>query len=247
MTDTAAIGALAAFAAGIISFLSPCVLPIVPGYVSYLAGGRLERRRHLHAAERLAALGMSALFVAGFSAVFIAFGASASALGQLLLRYRYEANLVAGTIVIGFGLFMLGLGRWVPFLQRDLRLHPHLALARGNPLAPFVLGAAFGFGWTPCIGPVLGAILAVSAAGTSASGVGLLSAYALGLGVPFLLAALFVDRAARLLERLRSFGAALQIVGGVVLVALGVAMVTGRLTEFSLWILQTFPVLGRIG
>jgi len=223
MSDIATVGVLAAFAAGIVSFLSPCVLPLVPAYVSYVAGHSFERRRHLHADERLAALGMSALFVAGFSAVFIAFGASASVLGQWLLRYRYEANLIAGVIVIAFGLFMLGLWRYLPWLQRDLRPHPHLA--RGNPFAAFVLGAAFALGWTPCIGPVLGAILAVSAAG--ANGVALLAAYALGLGVPFLLAAFFADRMARLLARLRGFGAALQIGGGLILVALGIAMLTG--------------------
>jgi cytochrome c-type biogenesis protein len=245
MADAAAIGFLAAFGAGVISFLSPCVLPLVPAYVSYVAGESVQRRRRLHARERLMALGMSAPFVAGFSAVFIAFGASATALGQLLLRYRYEANLVAGAVVIGFGVFMLGLWRWLPWLQRDLR--PHLRLAGGNPLAAFVLGVAFALGWTPCIGPILGAILAVSAAGTSSGGVGLLSAYSLGLGVPFLFTALFIDRAAGLLGRLRGFGAALQIGGGAVLVALGTAMLTGQLTVFSKWMLDAFPALSAIG
>ena len=225
-----------AFAAGVVSFLSPCVLPLVPAYVSYVGGGRVER---------LPALGLSTLFVAGFSAVFLAFGASASILGQMLLRYRYEGNLVAGTIVIGFGLFMIGLWRWLPFLQRDLRLHP--ALEPGNPVAAVALGAAFAFGWTPCIGPVLGSILALTAGSTSAGGVGLLAAYALGLGVPFLAAALFIERAARLAGRLGRLGAALQIVAGLVVVALGVAMVTDRLTAFSLWLLRTFPALGGIG
>jgi cytochrome c-type biogenesis protein len=245
MTDAATIGAVAAFAAGIVSFLSPCVLPLVPAYVSYVAGESYHLRRRLHTEERLAALGMSAFFVAGFSAVFIAFGASATALGQLFLRYRYEANLVAGVIVIVFGLFMLGLWRWLPWLLRDLRPHPHLH--GGNPLAAFVLGVAFAFGWTPCIGPVLGAILAVSAASTSASGVGLLTAYALGLGVPFLLAALFVDRAARLLGRLRGIGVALQIGGGLILVAFGVAMITGQVSAFAIWLLDAVPELGRLG
>jgi cytochrome c-type biogenesis protein len=239
------LGLLMAFAGGMVSFLSPCVLPIVPGYVSYVAGGSVQRGHHLHAEQRLAALGMSALFVAGFSAVFIAFGASASALGQFLLRYRFEANFVAGAIVVVFGLVMLGLWRWVPWLARDLRLHPRLA--GGSPLAAFVLGVAFAFGWTPCIGPVLGAILTVSATSTSASGVGLLSAYALGLGVPFLLVAFFIDRAARLTSRLRRFGAVLQTVGGLVMVAIGVAMMTGRMTVFAFWLLQTFPVFGLIG
>ena len=245
MTDAAAIGTLAAFAAGIVSFLSPCVLPLVPAYVSYIAGESYHRRRHLHAQERLAALGMSAFFVAGFSAVFIAFGASATALGQLFLRYRYEANLVAGVIVIVFGLFMLGLWRWVPWMLQDLRPHPQLR--GGNPVAAFVLGVAFAFGWTPCIGPVLGAILAVSAADASASGVGLLTAYAFGLGVPFLLSALFVDRAARLLGRLRGIGVALQVGGGLVLVTFGVAMITGWVSVFAIWLLDAVPALGRLG
>lgn len=245
MTDATAIGFVAAFGAGVVSFLSPCVLPLVPAYVSFIAGESVHHRRRLHARERLVALAMSVPFVAGFSAVFIAFGASASALGQLLLRYRYEANLVAGAVVISFGLFMLGLWRWLPWLQRDLRLH--VRLAGGNPVAAFALGVAFAFGWTPCIGPILGAILAVSATSTGGGGIGLLSAYSLGLGVPFLATALFVDRAAGLLRRLRGFGALLQIGGGLVLVTLGVAMITGQLAVFSIWLLNAFPVLGTIG
>ncbi|TAK48814.1 MAG: cytochrome c biogenesis protein CcdA [Betaproteobacteria bacterium] len=245
MTDATTIGFLVAFGAGVISFLSPCVLPLVPAYVSYVAGESLQRRRRLEARERLMALGMSVPFVAGFSAVFIAFGASASLLGQLLQRYRYETNLVAGAVVIGFGLFMLGMWRWLPWLQRDLRLH--LRLAGGNPFAAFLLGVAFAFGWTPCIGPILGAILAVSAADVSGSGIGLLSAYSLGLGVPFLATALFIDRAAGLLGGLRGFGAALQIGGGVMMVGLGIAMITGWLTVFSAWMLRAFPALGTIG
>ena len=245
MVEASTIGFLAAFGAGLVSFLSPCVLPLVPAYVSYVAGETHQRRRHLQARERLAALGMSAPFVAGFSAVFIAFGASASVLGQLLQRYRYEANLVAGAVVIVFGAFMLGLWRWLPWLQRDLRLH--LRLTSGNPLAAFALGVAFALGWTPCIGPVLGAILAVSVAGTSSGGISLLGAYSLGLGVPFLLTALFIDRAAGMLGGLRGFGAALQIGGGLMLVVLGIAMLTGQLSVFSSWLLQAFPQLRTIG
>jgi Cytochrome c biogenesis protein len=245
MTDLSTIGVLAAFGAGVISFLSPCVLPLVPAYVSYIAGDSAQRVRRSPARERLASLGVSVPFVAGFSAVFIAFGASASALGLVLQRYRYEANLVAGTVVIVFGLSMLGLWHWLPWLQRDVRLH--LRLAGGNPLAGFVLGAAFAFGWTPCIGPILGAILAVTAVSTGTGGVGLLSAYSLGLGVPFLLTALFIGRATRALRGLRRIGAALQIGGGLVLVALGVAMLTGQLTVLSRWLLDTVPALGTIG
>ena len=243
MNDAAAIGALAAFAAGIVSFLSPCVLPLVPAYVSYVAGGSHNREQPLQLEQRLEALGMSAFFVAGFYSVFVAFGASASALGQLLLRYRYEANLVAGAVVVLFGLFMLGLWRWLPWLLRDLRFSP----PRGaGPVAAFLLGVAFAFGWTPCIGPVLGAILALTAAG-AADGVGLLGAYALGLGVPFLLSALFVDRAAGALRRLRGVGVAIQYGGGLVLVGLGVAMLTGQLSVFANWLLDAVPALGQLG
>ena len=245
MADLSTMGLATAFAAGIVSFLSPCVLPLVPAYVSYVAGENVQRGREREARERLMALWMSAPFVAGFSMVFIAFGASASLLGQLLQRYRYEAGLVAGVVVILFGLFMMGLSRWMPLLQRDLRLQ--LRPAPGNPVATFVLGAAFAFGWTPCIGPILGAILALSAASAGGDGILLLSVYSLGLGVPFMLAALFIDRAAGLLKRLRGFGAALQVGGGLVLVTLGIAMLTGQLTIFSFWLLEAVPALGRIG
>ena len=245
MFDPFGLGVLTAFAAGIISFLSPCVLPLVPGYVSYIAGESLQHRRRVNMSQRLSAFSMSALFVSGFSAVFLAFGASASALGQLLIKYRYEANLAAGAIVIGFGLIMLGMLRWAPWLHRDMRFHPRLV--GGHPASAFVLGLAFGFGWTPCIGPVLGAILTVSATDTTASGVGLLGAYALGLGVPFLASALFLDRAVRLLREVRRLGQLLQFGGGLVLVALGIAMITDRLSAFSFWLIETFPAFRTMG
>ena len=245
MGDLSSLGALTAFAAGIVSFLSPCVLPLVPGYVSYVAGESLHHRRHLTVSRRLSALAMSGLFVGGFSTVFLAFGASASALGQLLIRYRYEANIVGGAIIIGFGLLMLGMLRWMPALQRDVRFHPHVV--SGHPVSAFVLGVAFGFGWTPCIGPVLGAILTASAVSTTASGVGLLGAYALGLGVPFLASALFLDRAARLLREMRRLGQWLQFIGGLLMVTLGVAMITGWLNAFAFWLIEIFPALRAIG
>jgi len=244
VTDAAGIGLVTAFAAGIVSFLSPCVLPLVPGYVSFIAG-QSAQRVHAHLAARLATLGTSLFFVAGFSTVFIAFGASASALGQLVARFRYEANIAGGVVVILLGLLMLGMSRWFAWAQRDLRFHPRVV--GGNPITAYVIGLAFGFGWTPCIGPVLGAILAVSAVGTSAGGVALLGAYALGLGVPFLAAALFLDRAAPALRRMRRLGVVLQIIGGLVLVAFGVAMITGHVSLVAFWLLDTFPVLGRIG
>jgi cytochrome c-type biogenesis protein len=245
--EAIAVGLAAAFAAGVISFVSPCVLPLVPAYISYVAGQPLgSGRTRPDAAERLAALMLSAFFVLGFSAVFVSLGASASFLGRLLLQYRYEANLIGGAIVVVFGLLMLGMTRGMPWLMRDFRFHPHLA--GGRPLPAFVLGVAFGFGWTPCIGPILGAILTVSAVQTSAStGVGLLATYAAGLGVPFLLTALFTRELAGRLRALRRLGTALQIVAGLLLIVMGVAMMTGQLSRFGFWLLETFPVLQRIG
>lgn len=247
MTDASTLGLATAAAAGFVSFLSPCVLPLVPAYVSYVAGQSLHGSGPaMDARVRLTAGAMSAFFVLGFSAVFITLGASATALGRLLLHYRYEANLVGGAIVLVFGLFMLGLARHVTWFHRDLRFHPHLA--GGHPGAAFVLGVAFGFGWTPCIGPVLGAILTASALHSSLSAsMGLLAAYALGLGVPFVLAAVFMRELVGRLKWLRHAGRPLQIVAGAVMVLMGVAIMTGKLSEFSYWLLDRFPVLGQIG
>ncbi|MEP6998214.1 MAG: cytochrome c biogenesis protein CcdA [Betaproteobacteria bacterium] len=244
--DASNIGLATAFLAGIVSFLSPCVLPVVPGYISYIAGQTgngpneaIDKRR------RLKALALSVFFVLGFGAVFVILGASATALGRLFLRYRYEANIVGGVIVIVFGLIMLGMLR-VRWLQRDFRLHPRLA--GGQPATALVLGVAFGFGWTPCIGPILGAILTVSAVQSSLQeSIGLLTAYAVGLGVPFLLAAVFMRALLDRIKGLRRAGRPLQAVAGVVMVLFGVAMVTGKITTFSYWLLEMFPALGRIG
>lgn len=247
MTGLSEIGFLTAFLAGVVSFLSPCVLPLVPGYLSYVAGHSLHGTdRPAEPGKRASALAMSALFVAGFSTVFLAFGASATVLGQWLLKYRYEANIVGGLIVIAFGLFMLGTIKHVSWFHRDLRFHPHLK--GGGPVAAYVLGLAFGFGWTPCIGPVLGAILTVTAVtAVSVDGVALLGVYSAGLGVPFLLAAAFTGALTKHLKLLRRLGGPFQVVAGIVLVVMGIAMLTGQLTVFAWWLLRTFPVFGRIG
>ncbi len=247
MSDVSTVGLLTAFAAGIISFLSPCVLPLVPGYLSFVVGHSLHGTNQAKdLGKRASALAMSAFFVAGFSTVFLAFGAGATMLGQFLLRYRYEANIAGGLIVIAFGLFMIGMMNRVSWFHRDLRFHPHLK--GGRPLAAYVLGLAFGFGWTPCIGPVLGAILTVTAMSeVSVNGVSLLGVYAAGLGVPFLLAAAFTGALTKNLKLLRHLGRPLQVIAGIVSVLMGIAMVTGQLTVFSWWLLRTFPVFGRIG
>jgi cytochrome c-type biogenesis protein len=246
MTEVSAIAILTAFGAGIVSFLSPCVLPLVPGYVSYVAGDTLAHPRHADdRAQRLSALALSFCFVAGFSTIFIALGAGATALGQLLLRYKYEANIAGGIIVIIFGLFMLGTLK-LRWLQRDLRIHADIKGAR--PLGAYLIGLAFAFGWTPCIGPVLGVILTVSAvAATVSSGIALLGAYSLGLGIPFLATAAFTGALLKRLKSMRRAGRWLQIGAGAGMVFMGLAMITGMLSTFAFWLLNTFPAFASIG
>jgi cytochrome c-type biogenesis protein len=244
MAELSLIGLVTAFAAGVISFLSPCVLPLVPGYVSFVAGTSLEELRDRQA-PRLQVLTLAATFVLGFTLVFVTFGASATALGRLLLAYRYELGLIAGVIVILFGLHMLGITplRW---MNQEARLQ--VDPGRGRPLSALLLGIAFAFGWTPCIGPVLGAILTLGASTADVTkGALLLAVYSLGLGVPFLLAALFTGT---LLTRLRALGRAgrnLPRIAGGLLIAMGLLMVTGQLERLAFWLLEIFPALGAIG
>ncbi|WP_119390695.1 cytochrome c biogenesis CcdA family protein [Taklimakanibacter lacteus] len=246
MPEISNIGILTAFAAGLISFLSPCVLPLVPGYVSYVAGrSAIENSTGGAIALRMPALGLSLCFVLGFSTVFIVLGASATALGQLLISYRYELNIVGGAIVILFGLFLAGVVR-PSWMMRDARFHS--MLPSGRPISAYVLGLAFAFGWTPCIGPILGAILTVGAASaTVASGVTLLAIYSLGLGVPFLLAALFTNVLTARLKAIGRIGRLLQMAAGGIMILMGLAMITGRLSAFAYWLLDVFPVLATIG
>jgi cytochrome c-type biogenesis protein len=218
----------------------------VPGYVSYIAGQSVSGRPAGNAGVlRLPALGLSSCFVLGFSTVFILFGASATALGRLIFAYRPELNIVGGIVIIAFGLFIIGLAR-PAWLQREWRFH--LSIPGGRPVSAYVLGLAFAFGWTPCIGPILGAILTVSAAtATVAQGIALLAVYSLGLGLPFLLAAVFTDSLTARLKSIGRVGRILQITAGIVLIVMGVAMMTGYLTAFSYWLLEVFPFLGYIG
>src|SRR5712691_8927981 len=220
MSASSGVGNVAALVAGTISFLSPCVLPLVPAYLSYIAGEAVGEAHDRPRRARLFTLVLSGSFVLGFSLVFIALGASATAIGRLLLQYKEQANIVAGVIVIFFGAFMLGGARWFTFLQRDFRFH--VDRVAGNPLSAFVLGIAFAFGWTPCIGPILGALLTISAAQNDVgTGIRLLAAYSLGLGLPFMLTALFLRSAVARLKRLRTVGRYLQWGAGGVMIAVG--------------------------
>lgn len=229
---------ITAFIAGGISFLSPCILPLVPGYLAYVAGTPIAAD-----VRPRPALSRAFLFVAGFSTVFIALGASASLLGQWLLAYKYEATLLGGAITVLFGLFTTGLVRLGAF-ERDVRYHGRIS---GGPASSYVLGLAFGFGWTPCIGPVLASILMITAVTASAHGLLLLASYSAGLGVPFILVALCAETGAMSTRRWRHFGRVLQVFAGVTMIVAGLAMMTGNLTAAALWLLETFPALARLG
>jgi len=246
MLDISGIGIIVAFLAGAISFLSPCVLPLVPGYVSYIAGQPdLRKTRHVGIRARASALGLSSCFVLGFSTVFIALGAGASAIGALLLSWRSELNLLGGAIIVAFGLVMLGALR-IGALGHDTRFK--LDIPGGRPLGAYVLGLAFAFGWTPCIGPILGAILTLSASADSlSSGISLLAVYSAGLGVPFLLAALFTDVISARARKMGRAGYWLYKGAGLVMVVMGLAVMTGQLSRFAYWLLATFPILATIG
>ncbi|UDQ88490.1 cytochrome c biogenesis protein CcdA [Xanthobacter autotrophicus] len=240
--DISLLGLATAAIAGAISFLSPCVLPLVPGYLSYVAGGAVATNSS-DAVSRLRVFRPALLFVLGFTTVFVLLGVSAMALGGVLQRFQTETNLIGGALVVVFGLAMTGLLR-LPVLMADHRWNGPRQV--NGPVGAFLLGVAFAFGWTPCIGPVLGSILTVTAT-SSGNGALLLGVYGLGLGVPFLLTALFMGNAAAALKRMRRIGAALNIGGGAVMIGVGFLMMTGRMQEIAIWILTTFPALGAIG
>ncbi len=236
----------AALAAGALSFLSPCVLPLVPPYLVYLAGTSLERLEDAgpEIGVRRAAVIAAGLFVLGFSTVFVLLGAGASVLGGLLRAYANELAILAGVAIIAMGLHFLGLTR-ISWLMREKRAEIRKPVGLWGAYA---MGLAFAFGWTPCIGPILAAILAVAASeATLAKGAGLLAVYSLGLGIPFILAALAVEPFAAFLARFRAHLAAVEKMMGGLLVLTGVAFLTGFITQASYWLLEAFPALGKIG
>ncbi len=225
--EIGSIGVVAAFVAGLLSFLSPCVLPLIPGYLSFMTGLTVADLEG--GASRRASLVPALLFVAGFSTVFIVLGASASILGSLLLEHRFWLERAAGLLVIAFGVLMLGLIR-LPWLYGEARFDLSRA-RRFGPAAGFVMGAAFAFGWTPCVGPVLGAILALAGASASVGqGVVLLLAYSAGLGVPFVAVAALFGTMSPLLARVNRHALLLNRVAGTLLIAVGLLIATGRMS-----------------
>ena len=236
----------AALLAGLVSFLSPCVLPLVPPYLVYLAGASLERLADAEPAPRVRrdTVLAAVLFVAGFSTVFVALGASASVIGAMLRFYSYELSIVAGIAIIVMGMHFLGLTP-ISFLNRQARLEAPKPVGLWGA---YVMGLAFALGWTPCIGPILAAILAVAATqATVAKGAGLLAVYSLGLGLPFIIAAFAIEPFAAFLARFRTHLAYVERVMGGLLVLTGIAFLAGFFTQLNTWLLETFPALQTIG
>ena len=237
---------LGALAAGLISFLSPCVLPLVPPYLAYRAGsGVAALAAGDDAALRRRVFVRALAFVAGFSTVFVALGATATLIGQAMAQALDTLAIVAGLAIIAMGLHFLGLFRFA-FLDREARIE-----VEGNSrglLAAYGMGLAFAFGWTPCVGPVLAAILVLAGSGDSVGrGAGLLAAYSLGIGLPFLATALLAGPMLRLLNRLKASLGLVTKITGALLVATGLLILTGGMPAIAFWLLETFPVLGRLG
>ncbi len=250
----------AAAAGGLLSFLSPCVLPLVPAYLCFIAGTSFEElTREAGLGEELGSEGLTrrvALgavgFVLGFSTVFVALGASASAINPLILAHKELLGRIAGIVIIGFGLHYISPLR-IPLLNRDARFRPdHIGDVSQNLwlqfLSPYVLGLAFAFGWTPCIGPILATILAIAASEASLNaGVTLLATYSLGLGIPFLLAAFAIRGFLVFAKRIRRHMQKVEIAAGVLLAGTGFLMAIGSFEKIAILILGVFPFLGKLG
>ena len=234
---------IVALMAGLISFLSPCVLPIVPPYLAYMSGVSLNDMGR--SGQRSRALLPAAFFVLGLSTVFLLLGFAASAFGRVFLAYQGWFNTVAGLLVMVFGLHFLGILR-IGVLDREARLDA--GDRGGSALGAYVLGLAFAFGWTPCIGPQLGAILSLAASEASVSrGMALLAVYAAGLGIPFLLVAAFLPRLGGAMAWMKRNMERIERVMGLLLWTIGLLMLTGGFSAMSFWLLETFPSLATLG
>ncbi|MFW2541700.1 cytochrome c biogenesis CcdA family protein [Primorskyibacter sp. 2E107] len=235
--------AFVALLAGLISFLSPCVLPVVPPYLAYMSGVSLAEMNSSNARNK--ALLAALFFVLGLSTVFLLLGFAASAAGTALLQYQGWFNTVAGVIVMIFGAHFVGVYR-IGFLDREARLDA--GDRGGNAFGAYILGLAFAFGWTPCIGPQLGAILSLAASEASLSrGTLLLGVYAAGLGIPFLLVAAFLPRLTGALTWMKRHMEQIERAMGLLLWTIGLLMLTGGFSALSFWLLETFPALGSLG
>lgn len=247
----------AAAAGGLLSFLSPCVLPLVPAYLCFIAGTSLEELTKEDEAGNTPVLTQRVLlgaigFVLGFTTVFVSLGATASAINPYILAHKDVLGRIAGVIIIIFGLHYMGLFR-LAFLDRDTRFHIGGTGFEERPLwaqflSPYVLGLAFAFGWTPCIGPILATILTLAASQESlSSGVTLLTAYSLGLGIPFLLAAFAIRGFLAFAGKFRRHMKKVEIAAGLLLATTGLLMVTGSFEKIAVFLINTFPSLAKLG
>ncbi len=233
--DEVSLGITISFTAGLLSFLSPCVLPLIPSYVSFITGLSLDDMQR----SRGVTLAHSLLFVTGFTLVFLALGATATVLGQVLIHYRDWIGRIGGVLVIVLGLYLLGAFDF-SLLARERRVH--LARKPLGYLGTLLVGMAFAAGWTPCIGPILGGVLTYTASSADLNrGLVLLLAYSLGLAVPFLLAALMIDRFMDLFQRYRGALIWISRASGVLLIVVGVLMITGSMTVLSAWLQGLTP------
>ena len=233
---------LVSLLAGLISFLSPCVLPIVPPYLAYMSGISLDSSA---VKSNLKVVIVAAFFVMGLSTVFLILGVAASSFGILLLGYKDLLTTIAGLLIMCFGLHFLGIVR-IPLLNREVRFD--VGDKGGSFFGAYLLGLAFAFGWTPCIGPQLGAILSLAASEASLyKGMILLSFYALGLGIPFIVAAAFLSKMGNTLLFFMWIFEIIERVMGLLLWTVGLLMLSGGFTDLSFWLLETFPYLGTLG
>ena len=233
-----------ALLAGVVSFLSPCVLPIVPPYLAYMSGVSLSDLQNRQEGRNRAIL-PALFFVMGLSTVFLFLGFTASAIGAAFLQYQGYFNTIAGVLVMAFGAHFIGIYR-ISFLDREARLDA--GDRGGSAFGAYILGLAFAFGWTPCIGPQLGAILSLAASEASvARGTLLLGIYAAGLGIPFLLVAAFLPRLTGVMGWMKRHMNRIEKVMGLLLWTIGLLMLTGGFSAFSFWLLETFPALAALG
>ena len=229
-----------ALSAGLVSFLSPCVLPLIPGYVSYISGSSLNElmeRKEINIFPII-------LFSFGFSIVFISFGATATYLGSLVLDYSYELRIIAGSLIIIFSLHIMGLLN-IKFLNYEKRIHSNI---KPSNFGSILIGMAFGFGWTPCIGPILGSILALAATEESINkGILLLLFYSLGLAIPFILSGYLIQRFMIFSKNLKNKMNLISKIGGGLLFITGILMITNQLQALGFYLLRYVPFLGNIG
>lgn len=239
---------IGALVAGLISFLSPCVLPLVPPYICYLGGTTMEQLagdEEMTPAMYWRVVMTSVLFVLGFTTVFVSLGATATVLGQLVAENLQELAYVAGAVIILLGLHFLGILK-IPLFYREARFHAETRPA--SMIGAYIIGLAFAFGWTPCVGPVLAAILFVAASeDTLRQGVSLLLVYSLGLGIPFIAAALAIRPFMRFMQRFRRHLGTVEKVMGGLLVVTGIAFIGGWMNMLAIWLIELFPGLATIG